>query len=425
MKKSLMSVAVLCATAMSASAHAATVAIGKAQETVAEYCARNGLVLGANVLSNLAADIYRAADVVGREQVGILPSITINAGSEAAALGDIVRSHFTRTPVVKGITPSMQIPEGDDQTVDNKYLTIDTPVSVQIPWTGEDMKHVNNGSGFETIYGDQIAQALRVMTNQIEVDCWMAAYRNASRAFGVAGTTPFGSNFNEVAEMRQILVDNGCPMDGQITLAMNTTAGTKLRNLANLQNVAAAGSDSLLRQGELLNLQGLRLKESAGVGIVNKGSASGYTTNTVGYPIGATSVIVTAGTGNAAAGEVITFAGDPNQYVLAAPFVGGVAVIAEPGLRQAIAPAATAITLGNSFTGNVAFHKGAIEIAMRPMADPAGGDAAVDKMIIEDPWSGLSFEVAAYKGFKKAMFMISAVYGVKAWKRQNIAILKG
>jgi P22 coat protein - gene protein 5 len=422
MKKIMMSVVALCAMALST---AATAAVNLAKATAWNYCARTGLVLGPNVLSNLAADMYRAADIVGREQVGILPSITINAGSQAAALGDIVRSHFTRTPVAKGITPSMQIPEGDDQTVDNKFLTIDTPVSVQIPWTGEDMKHVNNGTGFETIYGDQIAQALRVMTNQIEVDIWLAAYRNASRAFGVAGTTPFGSNFNEVAELRQILVDNGCPMDGQNTLALSTTAGTKLRNLANLQSVAASGSDSLLRQGELLNLQGLRLKESAGIGIVAKGTASGYSTNTSGYAVGATAITLTAGTGTAAAGEVITFAGDNNQYVLATAFTGGVVTIAEPGLRQAIAPAATAVTLGNAFTGNVAFHKGAIEIAMRPMADPEGGDAAVDKMIIQDPWSGLSFEVAAYKGFKKAMFMVSAVYGIKAWKRQNITILKG
>lgn len=62
---------------------------------------------------------------------------------------------------------------------------------------------------------------------------------------------------------------------------------------------------------------------------------------------------------------------------------------------------------------------------MRPTADPEGGDAAVDKLIIQDPWFGLSFEVAAYKDFKKAMLIISAVCGVKACKSQNIATLKG
>ena len=32
-----------------------------------------------NALNNLAADIYKAADVVGRELVGVIPSVTINS----------------------------------------------------------------------------------------------------------------------------------------------------------------------------------------------------------------------------------------------------------------------------------------------------------------------------------------------------------
>ena len=128
----------------------------------------------ANVLTNLAADIYKAADMVGRELVGFIPSITVNAGAERAALNDVVRSHFTRVATVVTPTPSMAIPEGTDQTVDNKTLTVDTPPSVQIPWTGEDMKHVNNGSGFETIYGDQVKQAFRAIVNAIEA-CLVAA----------------------------------------------------------------------------------------------------------------------------------------------------------------------------------------------------------------------------------------------------------
>ena len=50
-----------------------------------------------NVLTNLAADLYKAADIVGREQVGLIPSVTINADTERVAKGDTVRSHFTRT----------------------------------------------------------------------------------------------------------------------------------------------------------------------------------------------------------------------------------------------------------------------------------------------------------------------------------------
>ena len=250
----------------------------------------------ANVLTSLAADIYKAADVVGRELVGFIPSSTINGDATVrAAKGDTIRAAFTRTPSVNtSFAPSMTIPEGTDQTVDNKTMTLDNYASVQIPWTGEDIKHVNNGSGFETIYGDQIKQAMRAICNSIESTMATAAYKGASRAVGSAGTTPFASNFNTVAEVRQILVDNGCPTDNQITLVLNSAAGTKLRNLAQLQQVNTAGSADLLRQGTLLDLQGLMIKESAGVASHTKGTGTSYQLSAAGSVGDTTSTLILA-----------------------------------------------------------------------------------------------------------------------------------
>lgn len=380
----------------------------------------------ANVLTSLAADIYKAADVVGREMVGLIPSITINGGSEGAALGDTVRSHFTRTPSVGTITPSMQIPEGTDQTIDNKTMTFDQTASVKIPWTGEDIKHVNNGSGFNTIYGDQIAQAIRAIVNQIESYAWTLARAGASRAYGTAGTTPFASSFAEVANMRQILIDNGCPDDGQLSLVMNTIAGTNLRNLAQLQNVYSAGNDQLLRQGVLLDLQRMMIKESAAPIAITKGTGASYTTSTAGFAVGTTQLPLITGTGTILAGDVITIAGDTNKYIVTAGISApGTITIADPGIRIAIPAAATAVTVGNTATSNIALHKSAMELAIRPYSLPNGGDAAVDRMTVMEPRSGLSFDVSAYKGYKKSMFDVSCVYAAKVWKNQYAAVLLG
>ena len=384
----------------------------------------------ANVLTDLAADIYKAADIVGREQVGIIPSVLINAnGSERVAQGDTVRAAFTRAPTLNtSYSPAMTIPEGDDQTVDNKTLTIDKAVNVKIPWTGEDIRSVSNGAGFETVYGDQIAQAMRSMVNKIEQDLWAEIYTNASRAVGTAGTTPFASNFDTVAEVRQILVDNGCPMDNQVTLALNSAAGTKLRNLAQLQKANEAGGTDLLRRGALLDLQGIMVKESAGIGIHTKGAGAGYDANG-GEPVGETSIVLDGGTVNTSgikAGDIVTFVGDANKYVVGTGSVAtaGTIVLNNPGLRATLADAVE-MTIGDSYTGNVAFHRNAVELVVRPPAQPFGGDAAVDRMTVQDPFSGLVFEIAAYKGYGKAMFDVTLLYGVKAWKDEFIATLLG
>ena len=384
----------------------------------------------ANVFDNLAADIYKAADIVGRELVGVIPSMTVNAGTERVAFGGVVRSAFTRASLVnESYTPSMTIPEGDDQTIDNKTATIDKVANVKIPYTGEDILKLNNGAGYETIYGDQIAQAMRGITNKIENYAALTLYQGASRAVGTAGTTPFGTNFDVIAEARQILVDNGMPLDGQATLAINTAAGTKLRNLAQLQKVNEAGGEDLLRRGELLNLQGLMLKESNGIVSHVKGTATNGLTNGA-LAVGDTTIAVdtvTAGATGYKAGDVITFAADSaNKYVVAIGFVGtaGNLTIQGPGIRVAITDN-NAITVGNSYVGNFAFHRAAAELVVRPPAMPQGGDMAADRLTVQDPFSGLVYEMAMYKGYGKSMLDITTFYGAKVWKGDFVATLQG
>lgn len=379
----------------------------------------------ANTLTNLAADIYKAADIVGRELVGLIPSVTVNGGGERAAKGDTVRSAFTRAQTVNtSYAPSMTIPEGTDQTVDNKTMTLNKYASIQIPWTGEEQKHLNNGPGFETVYGDQIAQAFRSISNKIELDLWNEVRAGASRAHGTAGTTPFASNFNELPQVRKILADNGMPFDGQVSVVMDTAAGANLRSLAQLQKANEAGGDALLRQGTLLDLQGFMLKESGQIGSVTKGTGSGYLVNSASLAIGSTVIPVDTGTGTILAGDVVTFAGDTNKYVVISALSGGSFTIGGPGLRTAVADN-SAVTVGNNFTANVALHRRAAELAIRPPAEPAGGDAADDAMVVVDPHSGLAFEIAAYKGYMKRMIEVRCLYDVKAWKPDAIALLLG
>jgi hypothetical protein len=378
----------------------------------------------ANVLTNLAADLYKSADIVGREIQGVVTSATVNGGAERAAVGQVVRSHFTRASTVTTVSPAMTIPEGNDQTVDNKTLTLTQTAAVQIPFTGEDVKYLEGGAGFSSVYGDQITQAFRAISNQIENYAWTKVRAGASRAFGTAGTTPFGSNFNEVAELRKILVDNGAPIsDRMSSLVVNTAAGVKLRNLAQLQKVNEAGGSDLLRQGELLNLQGLSLKESFAPTTVAIGTGASYITNGT-FAVGDTAIAIDGGTGTVLAGDVVTFAGDTNKYVVATALTGGTVTLAAPGLRQSLADG-VAMTVGAIATANVAFHKAAVEVAMRPYAVPAGGDAAQESMVIQDPWSGMAFDVSVYKGYKKMMIDISCVYDVKVWKPEFVTQLLG
>ena len=304
----------------------------------------------ANVLTDLAADIYTAADVVGRELVGFIPASTINAnGVERVAKGDTVRAAFTRAATAVDVAESMTIPEGTDQTVDNKILSITKSRAVQIPYTGEDVRHLSNGVGFDTVYGDQIVQAMRTLCNEIELDlATEAGTAGTAGSVGVGATTPFAANFDLIADVRKLLVDNGAPTnDQQLSLIIDSSAGANLRNLANLQSVSDSGSANLLRQGVLLDLQGFGMRESANV-----------------YSNGGT-------------------------------------------------------------VYNIAMHRRAMELAIRAPATPNGGDIADDAMVVQDPHSGLVFEVRVYKGYRKTMIEVAAAWGYKAWKPEFIGFVLG
>lgn len=379
-----------------------------------------------NVLTDLAADIYKAADKVGREVVGFIPAVTINAGSQVAAKGDTVRSHFTRPATVTDNAPSMTIPEGTDQDVPNKTFSINNRAEVLIPWTGEEMRHVRNGAGFETIYGDQIAQAFRAISNQIEAGLAGTVKAASSRAVGTAGTNPFASNHHIVNEAVQILTDNGAPMlSGDVSLVMNTVAGTAFKNLSNLYKVNEAGESSLLRQGVMTDISNVGMRQSAGIATHTKGSGTGYLVNNgSGFTKGDTVIATDTGSGTILAGDVTTFAGDANKYVNRVALSGGSFTLGDPGLRADLADNA-AITIGNDYTPNMMLHRNAVELVVRPEAMPDGGDAAVDVMIVQDPHSGLVFRIAAYKGFKKAMFAITTLYDYKVWKEDFVCTVMG
>jgi hypothetical protein len=382
-----------------------------------------------NVLTDLAADIYKAADTVAREHVGFLPSVTINGnGSERAAVGGTVRSAFTRAAVAGDRNASMTISEGTDQSVDNKVLTISKDRSVEIPWLGEEMKSVNNGVGFDTIYGGQIAQAMRTLTNEMEVDLKNVAYQGASRVIGTAGTTPFASNLAVLGPLEQLFIDNGAPVNSnERSLILNSTAKAKMYGLTQLTNVNERGDGAFLEQGIMGNLNGFGLRTTGASTVVIKGTGTGYLTSSTASE-GDVAISVDTGSNTILAGDVITFANDTNKYVVAIALAGGTVTIAAPGLLQDLAED-VALTVGDNYSANVAFERSAVELVVRapalPIAAGVPRDAAIDRMIVFDTISGIPFEIAVYVGQGKMMMQVAAVWGVKAWKSENINILLG
>lgn len=379
----------------------------------------------ANTLTNLIPDVYAALDVVSRELVGFIPSVYRDSRADRVAYNQTLRVPVAPANGAGGdITPAMSLPSIANQTISNATIALSKQRYFPFSWSGEESYAMDAGPGYLSLKQAQIAQAIRAACNEIENDLATGVYKSASRAYGTAGTTPFASDLSDTANLRKILDDNGAPLVDR-SVIINTTAGAKLRTLAQLTKANEAADTSLLRQGTILDIHGMAIRESAQIGTVTKGTGASYLVNNAsGYSVGDTAITLDTGSGTILAGDVITFAGDTNKYVVKTALTSNVVTIAAPGLRAALADN-TAVTVGNNFTPNVGFSRNAVVLATRLPAIPMEGDMAIDREVVTDPRSGLSFEVAVYPGYRMNTYHLSVVWGYSVIKPEHTAILLG
>lgn len=382
-----------------------------------------------NTLSNLIPNVYAALDVVSREQVGMIPAVTLDAQASQAAVNQSV--YVPIAPSSNSMidnTPAMAVPSEYDQTIGSTAIVITKSKSVPFSWDGEEERGLNYGPGAAGIQQNQIVQAIRTLTNAVEDDL-VALHATASRAAGTAATTPFVTTMDGANQARKILVDNGA--GGDMQLVIDTAAGARLRNLVGPQ--VYKDGVTLSEQGILYRNGDQAIRESGRILTRTAGAMASATTTSAALTVGQTVLpLATAGTGVVAAGDVITLANDTNQYVVTSvsfagsnPASGDSITIAAPGLRVAQSAATRAITVVATSARNIAFARSAIVLAARLPSRPARGDMAIDVEYITDPRTGLTFELSVYPGFRKVVYHIGLAWGVKNIKPEHTALLLG
>jgi hypothetical protein len=242
------------------------------------------------------------------------------------------------------------------------------------------------------------------------------------------------NNFTDLTTAMKILKDNGAPQ-GDLQCVLSSTATANMMGLqSTLFKVNEAGTSDLLRQGRIGSIFGVDMHESSFVKQdVTAGTAASATSTNAAFTVGQTVIpLATAGTGLVIAGDIVTFANDTNKYVVtsvvfagANPASGDTITLAEPGLRVAQGAATRAITLIAATDRNMLFSKSAIILATRTPYMPYGGDAAADVYDFTDPVSGLTFQIAEYKGYRQTHFEVGLAWGVKVIAPRHTALMIG
>jgi hypothetical protein len=383
-------------------------------------------------LTTLLPIAVQALDVVSRELIGFIPGVNRDPTADRLAKNQTLYSWVTPIIALQDIVPGMTAPQPADRTLGNKSIQIVNFKMADFYFTGEEEGQLNVTGQYGGVVADTVEQAIRAVVNQMESDIALAAQVGASRAYGTAGVTPFPTTVGESAQMRKILDDNGAPGETR-SLVIDTTSGASLRTLANLTKVNESGTTMTLRDGMLLDLNGLKVRESSKVVTPTAGTMASATSTSAAFTVGQTVIpLATAGTGVVAAGDIVTFANDTNKYVVASvsfaganPASGDSITLAAPGLQKAQGIATRAITVIASGPRMIAHSRNAILLATRLPARPSGGDQAVDVATITDARSGISLEFSKYLGYRQVRYEVAAAWGVSVMKSEHIGVLLG
>lgn len=381
----------------------------------------------ASVLTAIAPSLYSAAQEVSAEPAGVLDAINNTFDDKGVAKGDSVKVPYMPVQSNTAFNPAAITTEGTGLTASAVSVTISKAQKNSMVLTGEQIRSLENGGNYQEWTRQWAAQAMRALRNEAEADAAVAIKQGASRAVGTAGTTPFATDLDLMVDVKKVLRDNGAPFaDPQ--LVITSSAAANFQKLGIYQLAYSAGSDAERRSGLYKPQFGFTLRDSAGIALHTAGAATGFdVANSPGpYAIGTTTIAVDGSDeGTILAGDVVTWVGDTNKYIVNSATASGAAtgniVIGRPGMRKTLANTVEG-TLGANYTPCLAFERSAVVGIMRPPLIPQ--NATIQQMLISDQF-GHTYLMLDISQYGQRTWEMHLAWGFAVVQSEHVALILG
>ncbi len=371
----------------------------------------------ANSLSAVMPKILARGLLALREQAVMPRLVNADYSNDAARKGDTIDVPLPSAVAATDVAPSHAAPASADSA----------PTVVQIPlnhWkkagfhlTDREVLEIDDEESFVPM---QMSEAVRALANAVNASVH-AEYAGVFGFVGAAGTTPFATDVSAATAARKLLNKQLAPRSDRRGV-LDFDAEANALALPQFSDAEKVGSGTVKIEGEIGRKFGIDWVADDGVPTHAAGTASdsgSFTVTTAASAAaGAPSVSIRTDTGSPTmvVGDVISFAGHDQTYVVTAGATltgGGVAVAIAPALRAAVANAA-AVTVRPSHVVNLAFHRDAFALAMRPLS--AGmADLALGTRILAmtDAQTGLSLRLEVSRQYKQTVWEFDVLCGVK------------
>jgi hypothetical protein len=350
-------------------------------------------------------------------EAAIMPKlINTDYSNDAKQKGESITIPISGTKTVSDVTPGAVPPTPADSTLTSTTITLDSWKKVDFYLTEQEAAKMLSREDYISL---ELAEAMRALANKVNTDVF-ALYKKVYGYAGTAGTTPFASTTDVLVDLGITLDNQLAPVEGR-RLVLGTAAKGNALKLAAFTQYQITGDNLGNVQGKLGNRYGFEIDSTTTNPTHTAGTGASYQT-TAALAAGVSTITVDTGTGTILVGDIVTFAGHTQTYTVTSALSAGSFEIS-PALQSAVADNG-AVTLKASQTINLAFHRDAFAIAMRPQLEtsmPSG----TSTMIYTDPVSGIPLRVDMIPQYHQMAIEVSLLYGVGCPRPEYAARLVG
>lgn len=376
----------------------------------------------ANTLTAII-DKLLAQGLMALRQNAIMARLVNSAYSaEAGEKGSTIDVPIPSAIVAQAVSPANTPPSTADVAPTSVALPLDKWYEAPFYLTDKDVMEAMNGT-----IPMQASEAVKALVNQVDSDIYNE-YKGIYGYVGTAGTTPFASDLSDYLNARAALAGQLCPLDSRRVM-LDVNAEAKALAQRAIQDASWRQSTQGIMEAQIGRTLGADWFASQNVKTHSSTALSaGAATVNGAHGLGVKTVSIAKATNTSplVAGDILTFAGDTQTYVVTAGVtlaVGNTDVAIEPGLKVAKS-GAEAMALKASHVVNLVFHRDAIAFATRPLASAVDGLGNLIQSAV-DPMSGLTLRLEISREHKRTRYSYDILYGTKLIRRELACRIAG
>lgn len=369
----------------------------------------------ANTLTNIMPKILARGLLALREQAVMPRLVNGSYSTEAAQKGDTIDVPLSSSLTATDVTPAQVPPAAVDSAPTRVQINLNKWKQARFHLSDKEMVEIDRNRHFMPL---QTTEAVRALANQVNADIH-AEYTGIYGFTGTPATTPFGTDTSDAINARKILNQQRSPRDNRRGV-LDFDAEANALALAAFADAEKTGENGVKIEGEIGRKFGIDWVTDDNVVTHTAGSLTGTIVTQGAAALGAKSVTLVTDAAeavNLVAGDIVTFAGDAQTYVVTAALNIGASTTGvlnfEPGLAVAQV-GGEQISVKATHVVNLVFHRDAFAFANRPLADSTR-DLALGSQVLTmtDPQTGISLRLEVSRQHKQVAWDFDLLYGVK------------